>query len=101
MKFSSTKMVMRDGSVIPAKTIKKADAGRYEPDRVLFDSIRRSPTIDAKERVMLDLHRIRKEKGFKPIMFQTVNIDDPFVAARSLYEEIHAAVTLRSLVSEQ
>ena len=53
MKFSSTKFVMRDGSVSPAKTIKKADAGRYEPDRVLFDSIRRS-LIDAKEQVMLD-----------------------------------------------
>ena len=98
MKFSSTKIVMRDGSVSPAKTIKKADAGRYEPDRVLFDSIRRSPTIDAKERVMLDMHRIRKEKGFKPIMFQTVNIDDPFVAVRSLCDEIHAAVTLGSLL---
>ena len=95
MKFSSTKIVMRDGSVSPAKTIKKADAGRYKPDRVLFDSICRSPTIDAKERVMLDMHRIRKEKGFKPIMFQTVNIDDPF---GSLCDEIHAAVTLGSLV---
>ena len=96
MKFSSTKIVMRDGSVSPAKTIKKADVGRYEPDRVLFDSIRRS-LIDAKEQVMLDLHRIRKEKGFKPLMFKTVNIDDPFVAVRSLGDEIHAAVTLGSL----
>ena len=66
MKFSSTKIVMRDGSVSPAKTIKKADAGRYEPDRVLFDSIRRSPTIDAKERVMLDLHPLLPHWGCNP-----------------------------------
>ena len=36
MNFSSTKIVMRDGSVSPAKTIKKADVGRYEPDLVLY-----------------------------------------------------------------
>jgi hypothetical protein len=96
MNFSSTKIVMRDGSVSPAKTIKKADVGRYEPDLVLLDSIRRS-LIDAKKQVMLDLHRIRKEKGFNPLMFKTVNIDDPFVAVRSLGDEIHAAVTLGSL----
>ena len=98
MKFSSTKPVVHDRSANSTKTIKKADVGRYEPDLVLFDSIRRSPTIDAKERVMIDLHRIRKEKGFKPVMFKTVNIDDPFVAVQSLCDDIHAAVTLGSLV---
>ena len=101
MKFSAAKSVMRDRSANPTKTIKKADVGRYEPDLVLFDSLSRSPTIDAKEQVMLDLHRIRKEKGFKPMMFKTVNIDDPFVAVHSLCDEIHAAVTLGSLVRKQ
>lgn len=97
MKFSSAKPVMRDQSGNPTKTIKKADAERYDPNAVLVGSIRRSPTIDAKVQVMIDMHRIRKEKGFKPIMFKTVNLDDPFV---SIYDDIRAAITLGTLVGK-
>ena len=80
------------------KTIEKADEVHYKPDAVLLDSIRRSLTIDATTQVLIDMHRIRKQKGFQPKMMNTVNLNELFFArARSLCDDINAAVTLRSL----
>ena len=98
MKLSLAKHVMGKGVGSLTKTINKADEGRYKPDAVLVDTIHQLPTIDAKVQVMIDMHRIRKERGFQPKMMNTVILDELFFArAQSLCDDINAAVTLGSL----